>query len=117
MIRLVLAVFALLFFGGVGAFFLFVPPLLIAAVWIALVALPLAALAFTSSFSRGRHRTISTGRFDHVRSHDRIRLPASASLLARIPKQQQNASAHNLSRAVPYVPQLMKSRQYPRRKR
>jgi hypothetical protein len=42
MIRLVLAVFGLLFFGGVGAFFLFVPPLLIATVWIALVALPLA---------------------------------------------------------------------------
>jgi len=39
MLRILLASSSALFFGGVGAFFLFVPPLLIATVWIATVAL------------------------------------------------------------------------------
>ncbi len=40
MIRLVLAIFGVLFCGATGAFFLFVPPLLIGTALIALVALP-----------------------------------------------------------------------------
>jgi hypothetical protein len=50
MIRVVLALFGSLFFGGVGAFFLFVPPLLIAAVWIALVALLMAGFLLLDCF-------------------------------------------------------------------
>ena len=44
MIRLVLALLGLLFVGGIGAFFLFVPPLLIATAFLAMIALLLTGL-------------------------------------------------------------------------
>jgi len=50
MIRLLLAFSGVLFCGSIGAFFLFVPPLLIATACIALVALPLAVLVLLDCY-------------------------------------------------------------------
>ena len=50
MIRILLTFSAVLFCGSIGAFFLFVPPLLIATVSIALVALPLAILVLLDCY-------------------------------------------------------------------
>ena len=50
MVRLLLAFFTVLFLGGIGAFFLFVPPLLIAIVSIAVVVLFVTACTLLSYF-------------------------------------------------------------------
>jgi len=52
-VRLLLAFFTVLFLGGIGAFFLFVPPLLIAIVSIAVVVLFVTACTLLSYFGLG----------------------------------------------------------------
>ena len=51
MIRLILAIPCLLLFAGIGAFFLFVPPLLIAIAWAATVVLALTGYTLLYCFS------------------------------------------------------------------
>lgn len=78
MTRFLLAFSGALLVGGTGAFFLFVPPALIAAVSVATVALLLAGfmLMFCFSLRVDLHPTLPSKTFpvsgDRIRSRDRI---------------------------------------------